>query len=269
MTNKKFINPQEDSISNYLKDVRKSEIIDSEREIELAKRIQEGDSGALNELISANLRFVISIAKEYQNQGLPLADLISEGNYGLITAAKRFDHTKGFRFISYAVWWIKQSIIQSLNENSRTVRLPANVINKLSKIKKEIDEFEKKFERKPLDGQEVEVIFHPTVTSLNSMINEDGDELIEIIEDPNSIRPDEDINSQEEIKDNINKILSVLSEREKSIIEMYFGLNGSPLTLEEIGEEFNLTKERIRQIKEKAIRKIRNNADKLKEYLLS
>jgi len=269
MTNKKFINPQEDSISNYLKDVRKSEIIDSEKEIELAKRIQEGDSEALNELISANLRFVISIAKEYQNQGLPLADLISEGNYGLITAAKRFDHTKGFRFISYAVWWIKQSIIQSLNENSRTVRLPANVINKLSKIKKEIDEFEKKFERKPLDGQEVEVIFHPTVTSLNSMINEDGDELIEIIEDPNSIRPDEDINSQEEIKDNINKILSVLSEREKSIIEMYFGLNGSPLTLEEIGEEFNLTKERIRQIKEKAIRKIRNNADKLKEYLLS
>lgn len=269
MTNKKFINPQEDSISNYLKDVRKSEIIDSEREIELAKRIQEGDSEALNELISANLRFVISIAKEYQNQGLPLADLISEGNYGLITAAKRFDHTKGFRFISYAVWWIKQSIIQSLNENSRTVRLPANVINKLSKIKKEIDEFEKKFERKPLDGQEVEVIFHPTVTSLNSMINEDGDELIEIIEDPNSIRPDEDSNSQEEIKDNINKILSVLSEREKSIIEMYFGLNGSPLTLEEIGEEFNLTKERIRQIKEKAIRKIRNNADKLKEYLLS
>jgi RNA polymerase primary sigma factor len=269
MLNKKFINPQEDAISNYLKDVRKSEIIDSEKEIELAKRIQDGDSKALNELISANLRFVISIAKEYQNQGLPLADLISEGNYGLITAAKRFDHTKGFRFISYAVWWIKQSIIQSLNENSRTVRLPANVINKLSKIKKEIDEFEKKFERKPLDGQEVEVVFYPTVSSLNSTINEDGDELIEMIEDTNSMRPDEDVNSQEEMKDKIGKILSSLSEREKSIIEMYFGLNGSPLTLEEIGEEFDLTKERIRQIKEKAIRKIRNNADKLKEYLLS
>lgn len=268
MVNRKFINPQEDAISNYLKDVRKSEIIDADKEIELAKRIQVGDSTALEELVTANLRFVISIAKEYQNQGLPLADLISEGNYGLITAAKRFDHTKGFRFISYAVWWIKQSIIQSLNEHSRIVRLPANVINKLSKIKKEIDEFEKKFERKPIEGQEVEVVFCPTISSLNSTINEDGDELIEIIEDPNTLRPDEDRSSQEELKDNINKVLSVLSDRERGIIEMYFGLNGSPLTLEEIGEEFNLTKERIRQIKEKAVRKIRNNADKLKDYLV-
>lgn len=268
MTNKKFINPQEDSISNYLKDVRKSEIINADKEVELAKRIQDGDHKALEELVMANLRFVISIAKEYQNQGLPLADLISEGNYGLITAAKRFDHTKGFRFISYAVWWVKQSIIQSLNEHARIVRLPANVINKLAKIKKEIDEFEKKFERKPLDGQEIETVFYPTVSSLNTMINEDGDELIEIIEDPNAIRPDEDRSSQEEMKDSIGKVLSVLSEREKSIIEMYFGLNGSALTLEEIGEEFNLTKERIRQIKEKAIRKIRNNADTLKEYLV-
>ena len=269
MQNKKFINPQEDSISNYLKDVRKSEIINAEKEVELAKRIQEGDSNALNELVSANLRFVISIAKEYQNQGLPLADLISEGNYGLITAAKRFDHTKGFRFISYAVWWVKQSIIQSLNENARIVRLPANVINKLSKLKKEIDEFEKKFERKPIEGHEVEVVFHPSVASLNTMINEDGDELIDIIADPNASRPDDDGDGQEEMKDSISKILSVLSERERAIIEMYFGLNGSPLTLEEIGEEFNLTKERIRQIKEKAIRKIRNNADKLKEYLVN
>ena len=269
MTNKKFINPQEDSISNYLKDVRKSEIIDANKEVELAKRIQEGDNKAIEELVTANLRFVISIAKEYQNQGLPLADLISEGNYGLITAAKRFDHTKGFRFISYAVWWVKQSIIQSLNENARIVRLPANVINKLSKLKKEIDDFEKKFERKPLEGEEVEMVFYPTISSLNTTINEDGDELLDIIEDPNSSRPDQDINSQEdEVKENISKILSVLSERERSIIEMYFGLNGSPLTLEEIGEEFELTKERIRQIKEKAIRKIRNNADILKEYLV-
>lgn len=269
MTNKKFINPQEDSISNYLKDVRKSEIINADKEVELAKRIQEGDNKALEELVTANLRFVISIAKEYQNQGLPLADLISEGNYGLITAAKRFDHTKGFRFISYAVWWVKQSIIQSLNENARTVRLPANVINKLSKLKKEIDDFEKKFERKPLEGEEIEMVFHPTISSLNSTINEDGDELLDVIEDPNSLRPDQDINGQEEeTKENINKILSVLSERERAIIEMYFGLNGSPLTLEEIGEEFELTKERIRQIKEKAIRKIRNNADILKEYLV-
>ena len=137
MSNKKFINQQEDSISTYLKDVRKSDVIDSNKEVELAKRIQEGDQKALDELVKSNLRFVISIAKEYQNQGLPLADLISEGNLGLITAAKRFDHTKGFRFISYAVWWVKQSIIQSLNENSRMVRLPAHVINKLSKLKRD------------------------------------------------------------------------------------------------------------------------------------
>lgn len=269
MSNKKFINQQEDSISTYLKDVRKSDVIDSNKEVELAKRIQEGDQKALDELVKSNLRFVISIAKEYQNQGLPLADLISEGNLGLITAAKRFDHTKGFRFISYAVWWVKQSIIQSLNENSRMVRLPANVINKLSKLKREMDDFEKKFERKPLEGQEVEAIFYPTVTSFNININEDGDEMVELIEDSDYVRPDSEPHTQEQVKEQINKMLSVLSEREKSIIEMYFGLNGSPLTLEEIGEEFDLTKERIRQIKEKAVRKIRNNADKLKEFLVS
>jgi RNA polymerase primary sigma factor len=269
MSNKKFINPQEDSISNYLKDVRKSVIIDADKEVELSKKIQEGDQAALEELVGANLRFVISIAKDYQNQGIPLADLISEGNYGLITAAKRFDHTKGFRFISYAVWWIKQSILQSLNEHSRTVRLPANIINKLSKLRKEVDEFEKKFERTPTTGDEIEMVFYPTVTSLNSSINEDGDELIDVIEDVNSMRPDSQPHTQEEIKNQLDRTLSVLSERERFIIECYYGINGQEMTLECIGEEFGLTKERIRQIKEKAIRKLRNNADTLRDFLIN
>ena len=141
--NNRFINTKEDSLSIYLKDVRKSDTISAEKEIELAKRIQEGDEIALNELVNANLRFVITFAKDYQYQGVSLADLISEGNYGLITAAQKFDHTKGFRFISYAVWWIKQAIKHCLNENARTVRLPANMINKLSKLRKEVEEFEK------------------------------------------------------------------------------------------------------------------------------
>jgi RNA polymerase primary sigma factor len=269
MSNKRFINPQEDSISNYLKDVRKSEIIDYNKEIQLAKRIQEGDKKALEELVSANLRFVISIAKDYQNQGLPLADLISEGNYGLMVAANRFDYTKGFRFISYAVWWIKQSIMQSLNENTRTVRLPTNIINKLSKLRKEIDEFEKKFERKPVEGQEIEFIFHPSVTSLNNTVNEEGTELIELIEDTNAYRPDLDTEkeNQLELKEQIDGVLSILSEREKSIIEMYYGLKGNPLTLEEIGEEFNLTKERVRQLKVKSLRKLRSESVNLRKLI--
>jgi RNA polymerase primary sigma factor len=269
MNYKKFINTQEDSISNYLKDVRKSEIVDVNKEIELAIKIKDGDENALNQLVNANLRFVISIAKDYQNQGLPLADLISEGNYGLITAAKRFDHTKGFRFISYAVWWIKQSIIQSLNENARMVRLPANVIVKLSKLKKEYDEFEKKFERKPLDGDEIEVVFYPTVSSYNERFNEDGDEILDIIENPNSERPDYDPSEEYDLKNQLNKILSKLTEREKSIIEMYYGLNGSPMTLEEIGEEFNLTKERVRQIKVRILRFLRSESIEIKNQIFS
>jgi len=267
MTNKKFINGQEDSIANYLKDVKKCGVIDTDTEVELAKRIQEGDQVAADELAKANLRFVISIAKEYQNQGLPLADLISEGNYGLIIAAQRFDYTKGFKFISYAVWWIKQSIMQSLNEHSRTIRLPTNVVNKLSKIKKEIDAFEKKFERKPLLGDEIEMVFHPTVMSLSTAINEDGDELIEVIEDPNTSNPDNDPYDEDNVKDRMNKILAILSEREKNIVELYYGINGSPLTLEEIGEEYGLTKERIRQVKQKALRKLRSNSDNLFEFV--
>lgn len=266
MNNKRYINTKEDSMSIYLKDVRKSERVSVDEELELAKRIAEGDEKAIDELVMANLRFVISIAKDYQNQGLPLADLISEGNYGLITAAKRFDHTKGFRFISYAVWWVKQSILQSLNDNSRTVRLPANMINKLSKIKKEIEQFEKEFSRPP-SYNEVETINVPSCTSLNTLINEDGDELGSIIKD-NTFRLPDTINSKEEIlKKQLKRVMETLSPRERDIVNCYFGIYGEPMTLEMIGDEFELTKERIRQIKQSAIRKIRNNVGDLLEYL--
>jgi RNA polymerase primary sigma factor len=181
---KKYVNFEtENSLTQYFKDVRKSTLLTPNEEIDLAKRIQNGDNIAIEELVNANLKFVISIAKEYQNQGLSLADLISEGNYGLVKAATRFDHTRGFRFISYAVWWIKQSIIQSLNENARTVRLPANVINRLSRLKKEIEKFEFENEREPIYGEildenneAIDLVLYPRCSSLNDVINEDGDE---------------------------------------------------------------------------------------------
>lgn len=272
MSNKKrtslhrYMNTKEDSMSIYLKDVRKSEQVSVEEELELAKRIANGEEGAIDELVMANLRFVIAVAKDYQNQGLPLADLISEGNYGLITAAKRFDHTKGFRFISYAVWWVKQSILQSLNDNSRMVRLPANMINKLSKIRKEIDQFEKEFSRTPAH-HEVEMPHVPSCTSLNNTINEDGDELCSIIKDDTFRQPDNIKSKDNTLKSHLKKVMETLSDRERDIVNCYFGIYGEPMTLEMIGDEFNLTKERIRQIKQSAIRKIRNNVGDLIEFL--
>lgn len=263
----RFIDTKEDSLSIYFKDVRKSETISVEEEVELAKKIQMGDERALNELVNANLRFVIKIAKEYQNQGVPLADLISEGNYGLITAAQKFDHTKGFRFISYAVWWIKQAIKHCLNENSRTVRLPANMINKLSKIRKEREEFEKNNERSATDD-DVEYVEVPYCNSLSSPINEDGDVLGDMLSDDIFGSPDEIISENENIRKQLNKAMEGLSGREKDIIYCYFGINGHPLTLSQIGMEYGLTKERIRQIKESAIRKIRNNTDGVFEFLM-
>lgn len=266
MTNKRFINTKEDSMSIYLKDVRKSVRITPQQEVEIAKRIAAGDDDAIEELVMANLRFVISIAKDYQNQGISLSDLISEGNYGLITAAKRFDHTKGFRFISYAVWWIKQSILQCLNDNSRMVRIPANMINKLSKIRKEIDKFESEFERLP-SSDEVEYIQVPTCGSLNMHINEEGDELSALIKDETFKSPDSTIDGDNTLSVQLIKVMSRLSKREKDIVNCYFGIYGSPMTLESIGEELDLTKERIRQIKESAIRKIRNNVGDLFDYI--
>jgi RNA polymerase primary sigma factor len=267
---KKFVNfDAGDSISKYFKDVRKSVILTPKEEVELAKKIKKGDQSAVDKLVNANLKFVVSIAKDYQGQGLPLSDLISEGNYGLIKAATRFDHKKGFRFISYAVWWVKQSIIQSLNDNARIVRLPANVINKISYLKKEIVKFEMENEREPVygeifdkDNEAMALIHYPKCSSLNEIINEDGDELIELV----SVEEEEDrLVVDKRIKTELNNTLSVLDERERVIIECYFGINTNfeSMTLEAIGEKYGLTKERIRQIKEKAIRKLRHNAHNL------
>lgn len=265
---KKFVNIDDEiTLSKYFKDLKKTVLLTPEEEITLAERIKEGDNIAIEKLVTSNLKFVISIAKEYQNQGLPLSDLISEGNYGLVKAATRFDHTRGFRFISYAVWWIKQSIIQSLNENARTVRLPANIINRLSTLKKEIEKFEFENEREPIYGEildennePIDISCYPKCDSLNQTINEDGDELIDII--PSDTNDLEGLFVDTRIKDELIKILSVLEDRERDIIECYFGINKNhePMTLEAIGEKYNLTKERIRQIKEKALRKLRHNA---------
>ena len=264
--NKKFINSSEETLTRYFQEVRKAKTINAETEVDLAKRIKNGDQDALNELVSANLRFVIKIAKDYQNSGLPLSDLISEGNYGLMTAAKRFDHTKGYKFISYAVWWIRQSILQSLNENSRMVRLPANVINKITKQKKELENMASNLfeENRDLDIVEND---YPYVVSLSSQVNEDGDELIDLIEDTSVKRPDDTFVNDSDLKYEINNALSFLDERERNIIECYFGLNGERMTLEMIGEEFNLTKERVRQIKEKSLRKLRYNSETLFNFL--
>jgi RNA polymerase primary sigma factor len=267
MTNKKFIDTKEDGLSIYLKDVRKSDIITAEKEVELAKLILEGNQRALNELVEANLRFVIKVAKEYQNQGVPLADLISEGNYGLITAAQKYDHTKGYRFISYAVWWIKQAIKHCLNENSRTVRLPANMINKLSKIRKEADEFERVNHREATDT-DIEFVQVPYCNSLSTPINEDGDVLGDMISDDMYGSPDEVLAEDESIKTQLDLAMEGLSDREKDIVCSYFGIFGEQLTLAQIGDEYDLTKERIRQIKESAIRKIRHNTDGIFQYLI-
>ena len=279
--NKKFVTDYgEDSIGKYFKEVRKSELLTPEEEVSLAERIQGGDEEAIEILVKANLKFVISIAKEYQNQGLPLADLISDGNYGLIKAALRFDPSRGFRFISYAVWWIKQSIIQSLNDNSRMIRLPANVILKLAKIRKEIEKFENLNEREASSGEilniekeneddeDIVVLATPKVNSLNTPINEEGGELHELIEDKSDV-DDEAYTVDVKVKEELANTLSILDDRERDIIESYFGINTehTGMTLDDIGDRYGLTKERIRQIKEKAIRKLRHNAQNLFELI--
>lgn len=269
--NKKFINfDEEESLTKYFKELKKSVILSQEEQLNLAQKIQLGDEEAKTKLINANLKFVVSIAKEYQNQGLSLPDLISEGNYGLIKAASKFDHTRGFRFISYAVWWIKQSIIQSLNDNARVIRLPVNVINKLSSLKKEIEKFQFENDREPIYGEmldendePINLQMYKNSLSLNDKINEDGDEIGDILVSDPTNQNDEEANLI--LQEKINNLLFCLDDRERQIIESYFGINTEhePMTLEAIGEKYDLTKERIRQIKEKAIRKLRHNAHDL------
>lgn len=243
-----------DTISKYFKEVNKNELLTIEEETKLATRIQNGDTEAIDELVKCNLKFVISVAKEFQNLGLPLPDLISEGNIGLMKAATRFDPTRGFRFISYAVHWIKQSIIQSLNENSRTIRLPANVINKITQLNRKNPNTLTEEEKMDLD--------QPSCVSLNAPIGDNNDfELSTIIADDSVDTMDVLEHETERLKMVINKTLNCLDDRERGIIECYFGLNTKcePMTLEAIGDRYDLTKERIRQIKEKAIRRLRHN----------
>lgn len=260
-----IISMNQEEVSYYLKDLRRIKVLTPDRERELSKIMTSGDVTDEQkkkieiELLEGNLRFVISVAKQYQNQGLELPDLIAEGNYGLIKAIKGFDWTKNLRFISYAVWWIRQSIIQSLNEHARTIRLPVNVVQDFQKAKKETD----------FNGEELDEKFSnlPSTIKLDDKLNEDGDTLIDVLINQNASNPEEVFSTANDLKIRLYEILSELDEREKIIIECYFGLNGTELTLEEIGESLELTKERVRQIKEKALRKIRNNSLKLFDYI--
>lgn len=256
---------KQDEIQAYLKDIRKIQVMTPEREKELAAIMNSKDCTQQEkdkihqELLEGNLRFVITVAKQYQNQGLDLSDLIAEGNYGLMKAIKNFDWGRDLRFISYAVWWIKQSILQSLNENSRTIRLPVNVVQDLHKAKKESQKTNKE-----LDAKFTSL---PKTTGLDNHINEDGDTLIDLIENEDSQRPDAAFDNGDELKYQLNEIMNTLDEREKIIVNDYYGMSGTPKTLEEIGNDFNLTKERVRQIKEKALRKLRNESSTLFDYL--
>jgi RNA polymerase primary sigma factor len=255
----------QEEIATYLKDIRKIKVMTPERERELASRILSGNISLVEkceierELLMGNLRFVITVAKQYQNQGLELADLVAEGNLGLLKAVGKFDWTQQLRFISYAVWWIRQAILQSLNENSRTIRLPVNVVQDLQKAKKEVEN----------NGKDLPDKFAtlPYTINYDAPLNEEGDTLLDVLRNPDAPMPDAIFDTKEMLKEKLFNILNILDERERVIVEDYFGLSGQPRTLEEIGNDFQLTKERVRQIKEKALRKLRNECGELFEYL--
>lgn len=279
---KQFTNRESQSLDKYLQEIGRVNLLTPEQEIDLAVRIREGDHFALERLTKANLRFVVSVAKQYQNQGLSLGDLINEGNLGLIKAAKRFDETRGFKFISYAVWWIRQSILQALAEQSRIVRLPLNRVGALNKIGKAYSNLEQEFEREPSAlelAQELDMDVNEVSDNLKIAgrhISMDapfaqGEEnsLLDVIENDQQPSPDY-ILINESLKSEIARALSTLSDREAEVIKLYFGLNKEhSMTLEEIGERFNLTRERVRQIKAKAIRRLRHasRSKNLKSYL--
>ncbi|UCH66488.1 MAG: sigma-70 family RNA polymerase sigma factor [Ignavibacterium sp.] len=279
---KQFTNRESQSLDKYLQEIGKVDLLTPEEEITLAVNIKKGDSNALEKLTKANLRFVVSVAKQYQNQGLSLGDLINEGNLGLIKAAKRFDETRGFKFISYAVWWIRQSILQALAEQSRIVRLPLNRVGALNRIGKAYSNLEQEFEREPnpselaneLDMDVTEVSDNLRISGRHVSMDAPfahGEEnsLLDVMENEDQPSPDNTLIS-ESLKVEIESALSTLTERETEVIRLYYGLNKEhSLTLEEIGEKFNLTRERVRQIKEKAIRRLRHasRSKNLRTYL--
>jgi len=280
---KSITNRESQSLDKYLQDIGKEELITAEMEVELAKRIHQGDQWALEKLTRANLRFVVSVAKQYQNQGLTLPDLINEGNLGLIKAAQKFDETRGFKFISYAVWWIRQSILQALAEQARIVRLPLNQVGSLNKINKAFSKLEQEYERPPSAEELAEILEVPEDKVKESMkvagrhvsmdaplsSSEDGGTLMDVMANADSPNADKHLLA-ESLQKEIERSLSTLTDKEKEIIRLFFGIGmNHGLTLEEIGTKFNLTRERVRQIKEKAIRRLRHTSRNklLKAYL--
>lgn len=270
---KQITNRESQSLDKYLQEIGKVDLITSDVEVELAKRIREGDQIALEKLTKANLRFVVSVAKQYQNNGLSLGDLINEGNLGLIKAAKRFDETRGFKFISYAVWWIRQSIMQALAEQSRIVRLPLNRVGSLNKISKTFSDLEQKFQREPSAEELAEVlqITQEEVTDTMKIsgrhvsmdapfVNGEENNLLDVLTNQDEVTPDSALIA-DSLRREVQRALATLTQRESDVIAYYFGLNGeTAMTLEEIGEKYNLTRERVRQIKEKATRRLRLNS---------
>ncbi len=279
---KQITNRESQSLDKYLQEIGKVDLLIPDEEVDLAKRIREGDQLALEKLTKANLRFVVSVAKQYQNQGLSLGDLINEGNLGLIKAGQRFDETRGFKFISYAVWWIRQSILQALAEQSRIVRLPLNRVGSLNKISKTFSMLEQKYEREPSPDELAEVLDVSTSEVVDTMkisgrhismdapfIQGEDNRLLDVLENDNEVTPDFGLMT-DSLRREVQRALSTLTQREADVISFYFGLNGEhAMTLEEIGESFNLTRERVRQIKEKAIRRLRHTSRSkaLKPYL--
>jgi RNA polymerase primary sigma factor len=280
---KSITNRESQSLEKYLQEIGKVDLITPEEEVQLAIRIKQGDQKALEKLTNANLRFVVSVAKQYQNQGLSLSDLINEGNLGLIKAAQRFDETRGFKFISYAVWWIRQSILQALAEQSRIVRLPLNKVGLTNKISKAYSMLEQEFEREPsseelailldIGLEEVETTLGVAARHISMdapFIDGEDNTLLDVLENSNALKADRQIEHNDSLKLEVTRSLSTLTDRQRDVLTLYFGIGfENPVSLEDIGERFGLTRERVRQIKDKAITKLRttNRCKLLKSYL--
>ena len=278
---KSITNRESASLDKYLQEIGREELVTPDEEVELAQRIRKGDQEALEKLTRANLRFVVSVAKQYQNQGLSLPDLINEGNLGLIKAAEKFDETRGFKFISYAVWWIRQSILQALAEQSRIVRLPLNQVGSLNKINKALGKFEQEYERQPSNEELAEMIDIPKDKISDTLrvggrhvsvdapfVEGEDNSLLDVLPNDDSPSADKTL-VNESLNTEIERALSTLTDREREIIKSFFGIGCQEMTLEEIGERFGLTRERVRQIKEKAIRRLKSpsRSKLLKSYL--